>query len=83
VVLTPCGAMWHKVTGPVRHGPHPTDPVTLCQIAPQKVNHFHRHLKYLRFQKYPDALALRLEDLGVISDVLASRPPDTFENCKY
>ena len=31
-------------------------------------------------QKYPDALALRLADLGVNLDVLAFRHPDTFEN---
>ena len=35
------------------------------------------------FQKYPDALAPRLEDLGVNLGGLAPRHPDTFENSKY
>jgi len=40
-VITILSQVWHQVTGPVSHGPHPTGPVTLRQTAPQNVNLFH------------------------------------------
>ena len=47
-----CGTSWHKVIGPIRHGPHPTAPVTLCQTAPQNIIHFHAPPSTVHFQAF-------------------------------